>query len=157
MDKLVGQKNREGIYDVSGLGEYYRPFYTITEYLRLKNRISATEQSRAFIHGFQPTLLKEIMCRVELKFPDHFRDNPYPLEDVRAATEFVLQGTDSSVIQPSPVEKKSIAMKPEDLQTFMETFAKMIVNAIGNRSEPAQRQQVLFACSLVPRGNACHY
>src|SRR6202453_5341598 len=40
MDKLIGQKNREGIYNVSGLGEYYQLVYTITEYLRLKNCIS---------------------------------------------------------------------------------------------------------------------
>ena len=97
------------------------------------------------------------MCHLELKFPNHFCDDPYPLEDVRAATEFMLQGTDSSVIQPSPVEKKSIAMKPEDLQTFMEMFAKTIVNAIGNRGAPAQRQQVSFARPLVPEGKMYHY
>jgi hypothetical protein len=53
MDKLVGEQLRVGILDVSDLGNYYRVFYTITQFLLTKNCISEAEQSRAFIRGFQ--------------------------------------------------------------------------------------------------------
>jgi hypothetical protein len=35
-----------GIFDVSDLGNYYRVFYTITQFLLTKNRISKAEQSK---------------------------------------------------------------------------------------------------------------
>ena len=56
MDKLVGEQLRVGILDANELGPYYRLFYTITQFLIRKNRISAAEQSRAFIRGFQSDL-----------------------------------------------------------------------------------------------------
>jgi hypothetical protein len=60
MDKLVGEQLRIGIFDASDLGMYYRSFYNITQFLRTKNRISDTEQSRAFVRGFQPGLWTRI-------------------------------------------------------------------------------------------------
>jgi hypothetical protein len=37
MDKLVGEQLRMGILDVSDLGNYYRVFYTIAQFLLTKN------------------------------------------------------------------------------------------------------------------------
>jgi hypothetical protein len=45
MDKLVGEQLRMGILNVSDLGNYYRVFYTITQFLLTKNHISEAEQS----------------------------------------------------------------------------------------------------------------
>jgi hypothetical protein len=45
MDKLVGEQLRMEILNVSDLGNYYRVFYTITQFLLTKNRISEAEQS----------------------------------------------------------------------------------------------------------------
>jgi len=56
MDKVVGEQLRIGIFDANDLGMYYRSFFNITHFLCTKNRISEAEQSRAFVHGFQPTL-----------------------------------------------------------------------------------------------------
>jgi hypothetical protein len=56
MDKLVGEQLQMGILNVSYLGNYYRVFYTITQFLLTKHQISEAEQSRAFIRGFQPDL-----------------------------------------------------------------------------------------------------
>jgi hypothetical protein len=45
MDKLVGEQLGMGILNVSDLGNHYRVFYTITQILLTKNRISKAEQS----------------------------------------------------------------------------------------------------------------
>jgi hypothetical protein len=45
MDKLVGEQLWMGILNVSDLRNYYRVFYTITQFLLTKNRISEAEQS----------------------------------------------------------------------------------------------------------------
>jgi len=61
MDKLVGEQLRTGIYSDKDLGNYYRSFYSITQFLFAKNRLSTAEQSRAFVRGFQPDLWGRIL------------------------------------------------------------------------------------------------
>jgi hypothetical protein len=53
MDKLIREQLRVGIFDASDLGIYYRLFYNITQFLRMKNCISEAKQSQAFVRGFQ--------------------------------------------------------------------------------------------------------
>jgi len=48
MDKLIGEQLCLGIHDIAGLGTYYCAFYTITSFLRDRNRISEAEQCHAF-------------------------------------------------------------------------------------------------------------
>jgi hypothetical protein len=45
MDKLVREQLHMGILDISDLRNYYRVFYTITQFLLTKNQISEAEQS----------------------------------------------------------------------------------------------------------------
>jgi hypothetical protein len=78
MDKLVREQLRMGILDVSDLRNYYRVFYTITQFLLTKHRISEAEQSRAFIRGFQLDLWRRISRRLEIKLPDHDPDDFIP-------------------------------------------------------------------------------
>jgi hypothetical protein len=153
MDKLVGEQLRIGIYDASDLGLYYRAFYNITQFLRAKNRISEAEQSRAFVRGFQPGLWMCIGRRLELKFPDHYPDDPYPLDDIHSAAKFVLAGspTSHSTSQPShqhssqahqssstsvpTISTSAPHIKQEDLSAMFEKFAATLVTALaGSKS-----------------------
>jgi hypothetical protein len=91
-----------GILDVSDLGNYYQVFYTITQFLLTKNRISEAEQSRAFIRGFQPDLWRRISRRLEINLPDHDPNDFYSLFEINEAAKHVLHGTSqNSFIQPS--------------------------------------------------------
>jgi hypothetical protein len=85
MDKLIGERSRIDIISLSNLGEYYRQFLTITTYLRSKNCLSEAEQSHAFVQGLPPTLWSVISQRLQLKLPDHFPDDPYPLKSIHEA------------------------------------------------------------------------
>ncbi|ETW85597.1 hypothetical protein HETIRDRAFT_100767 [Heterobasidion irregulare TC 32-1] len=44
---------------------------------KCKDCISTTKQGRTFTRGFQPELWGRILQRFQLKFLDHFPDDPY--------------------------------------------------------------------------------
>ena len=147
MDKLVGEQLRIGIFNASDLGLYFRAFYNITKFLATKNRISDAEQSRAFVRGFQPGLWSRIARRLELKYPDHYPDDPYPLDDIHEAAKFVLAGSnssDTSSLLGSHSSTSSSAIttstsapqiKSEDLSAMFEKFATTLVTALaGSKS-----------------------
>ena len=68
-------------------------------FLRSKTRLSEAEQSRAFVHGFPPDLWRTVSQRLQLKLPDHFPDDPYPLLDILEAAQYVLHGTPGISLQ----------------------------------------------------------
>ena len=95
MDKLVGETSRVGISSLTDLGKYHRDFITITMFLITKNCITTIEQSHTFTHGFPLELWSRICYHLQLKFPDHFTDNPYTLEQIHSAASFILHGAAS--------------------------------------------------------------
>ena len=80
MEKLVGEASRVGILSLADLRKYHKEFITMTTFLIAKNHISAAEQSRAFTCGFPQKLWAKVTHQLQLKFPDHFPDDPYTLE-----------------------------------------------------------------------------
>ena len=55
--------------------------------------MSQAEQSRLFIKGLSTDFWHKIFTRLSIKEPDHDPDDFWPLEDVRKAGEYVLNGT----------------------------------------------------------------
>jgi hypothetical protein len=142
MDKVVGKQLCIGIFDANNLGMYYWSFFNITHFLRTKNRISEAEQSRAFIHGFEPTLWTRIARHLELKHPDHYPDDPYPLDDMHEAARPVLAGTSTLPNQATPTQNTSQStltsapspsahVKQEDLALIFDKFAATIIGALA--------------------------
>jgi hypothetical protein len=144
MDKLVGEQLRIGIYDKNALGLYFWSFYNITRFLHSKNRISDAEQSRAFVRSFQPALWARIAWRLKLKLPDHYPDNPYPLDDIHTAAKFVLAGTAPSQTLNSQTSGSALTstlvpttstsapqIKSEDLSAIFEKFASTLITALA--------------------------
>ncbi|KAF8222312.1 hypothetical protein L208DRAFT_1323377 [Tricholoma matsutake] len=146
MDKLISEQLRIGIHSSTDLGTYFRSFYNITQYLRSKNRISETKQSRAFIHGFELGLWARIAHRLELRFPDHYPDDPYTLNNIHLGAKFVLACSDTSqnTQATSPSNLASISspasststsapstyVKFEDISSILDKFGTTIVNAL---------------------------
>jgi hypothetical protein len=99
-----------------------------------RGRLSAAEQSRAFIRGFQRPLWARIARRLEIRHPLHNPDDPYNLADLHDAAKYVLQGTatlptyhSSSV--PAPVEAVP-AIKREDLDAMFARLTTSLVQAL---------------------------
>jgi hypothetical protein len=104
MDKLVREHLWMGILNISDLGNYYQVFYTITQFLLIKNWISEAEQSRAPTRGFQLDLWYQISRRLKIKLPNHDPDNFYPLFEINKAEKHVLHGiSQNSFLQPSVI------------------------------------------------------
>jgi hypothetical protein len=126
-----------GILDVSDLRNYYRVFYTITQFLLTKNRISEAEQSRAFIRGFQPDLWHWISHRPKIKLPDHDPDNFHSLFEINRAAKHVLHGTSqNSFLQNSvtsttpPTQLASPHVKVKNLSTLFEQMAQTFLKVL---------------------------
>lgn len=150
MDKLVGERSRLGVLSLGDLGEYYRQFYTITAFLISKKRLSTAEQSRAFVRGFPPDLWSRISQRLQLKLPDHFPDDPYDLNEIHEAAQFVLHGTPSNLLTPpSPpippagsvlTSTSNKEIKVEDIAAMIERITESFVKALaaqGSRGSPS--------------------
>ena len=142
MDKLVGEMSRVGILLLADLGRYHREFIVITTFLITKNWISTAEQSRAFVHGFPPELWSKVSHRLQLKFPDHFPDDPYTLKQIHEAARFVLHETTSfslaldvpRMATPTavPVAKTEPTIKSEDLSALIEIM-KQTIAKLGDK------------------------
>jgi hypothetical protein len=162
MDKLVREQLWTRILDVSDLGNYYRVFYTITQFLLTKNCISKAEQSRAFTRRFQLDLWCRISRRLEIKLPNHDPDNFYPLFEINEAAKHVLHGTSqNSFLQPSitsttpPTQPASPYVKAEDLSTLFEqmaqSFLKMLTpqKSMTNHASSSTNAQVTTTLDLL--------
>ncbi|KAI0954345.1 hypothetical protein AcV7_007607 [Taiwanofungus camphoratus] len=57
MDQLIGERAHIGIHNAADLRSYYCDFISITKHLITQQRLSDIKQSRAFLRGFQPSLL----------------------------------------------------------------------------------------------------
>src|SRR6266852_4937599 len=90
---LVEESTCTGMHSLGDLGDYYRQFLTLTAFLHAKGQLSKNEQNCRFTAGFQLELWNCISMQLQLKFPNHYPDDPYSLEDTQAATHFVLHGT----------------------------------------------------------------
>lgn len=145
MDKLVGERSRLGVLSLGDLGDYYRQFYTITTFLRGKQRLSAAEQSRAFLRGFQPDLWGRISQRLQLQFPDHYPDDPYELDQIHEAAQYVLHGTPSQILASTvnsitltTLTSPKTEIKVEDFANMFERMTESFVKALTAHSIPSQ-------------------
>jgi len=60
LDQLLGSTSHMGIMNSDEYTKYYHKFFTITQFLIGKSRLSELEQSRLFQQGFQPSLWAKI-------------------------------------------------------------------------------------------------
>ncbi|KAJ7029607.1 hypothetical protein C8F04DRAFT_879081, partial [Mycena alexandri] len=72
------------------LAEFYRRFYSIAAFLRAKQHLTEHEQSRIFCGAIPTSLRDPTHIRLQIKFPDVYADDAYPLEGLREAVDFVL-------------------------------------------------------------------
>ena len=139
MDQLVGERSCIGIMSLAELGEYYCSFLAITTFLRNKGRLSEAEQSCTFVRGFLPDIWRTVSQRLQLKFPDHFPNNPYLLTNVHEAARFVLLGTSANpsdttpaampaTLLPATVQSALTSVKSEEFAMILERIDTLMKN-----------------------------
>ena len=154
-------------FNANNLGLYFRAFYNITKFLYTKNQISAAEQSRAFVCGFQPGLWTQITRRLELKFPDHYPNDPYPLDNIHKAAKFVLAGLNtsdttlllsshSSTLTLVPTTSTSAPqIKSEDLLAILEKFAATLITTLAGLKPTNTPQSTTVLCPKQIKNLVC--
>lgn len=115
---FVAKQQEVAITSSSDLAAYYRNIIAITSPLIARCRLSPREQSQAFLRGLQPPLAHRVHKRLELQYPDHLSDDPYPLEHVYSAAR--------SVLEAAPMFSPPIATHPT-VQTESEVLAAILV------------------------------
>ncbi|KAJ7123500.1 hypothetical protein C8R44DRAFT_620952 [Mycena epipterygia] len=134
LDALIGQYSRVGIITKDDLTSFYRQFLRITTYLLSKSRLSASEQSRAFLRAMQPaTLLASIKQRLQIKQPDIHPEDPYELADLYEAAQFVIAGSRGTFVNTGPLSPSSTSaptvteVKPDPgIAALVGTVTKLI-------------------------------
>ena len=131
----------------------------MTTFLIMKNHISAAEQSRAFAHGFPQKLWTKVAHQLQLKFPNHFPDNPYTLEQIHDAARFILHGTASlslaldDTCTPAPMMASVAKAKPTELATLI-NMMKQAISKLGTLSAPAPQAK---PPASAPCDHHCHF
>ncbi|MDT7543780.1 MAG: hypothetical protein QOE33_3695 [Acidobacteriota bacterium] len=103
LERLTKKQAEYGIENRAELGQYYRDFIRIVTFLKAKNRISDNEVNRAYERGFDDNLRERVRTRLQFKFPDHFYDDPYPLEQFHECAHFLLAGTAAGTVTSAAI------------------------------------------------------
>jgi hypothetical protein len=143
LDFLTGERTRLGIRNKEDLGDYHRKFLAITGFLVSKLRMSENEVKRAFVRGFPVELWSRILSRLQMRNPNNHPDDPWAVQDVYDAAEFILHGSTStyamnvsspypsSSTTPQPPTTSDGALKKEELLQIIEAFSQSIAKAIA--------------------------
>jgi hypothetical protein len=81
--------------------QFSRRFFLISTYLCAKDRISAHEQSCAFVRAIPTSISSRVLERLRIRCPDVHPHDPYPLPDLRDAVDFVLLDSASILLRTS--------------------------------------------------------
>ena len=159
MEKLVGEASRVGMLLLADLGKYHWEFIAMTTFLIAKNCISTAEQSRAFTCGFPQKLWTKVAHRLQLKFPNHFPNDPYTLEQIHNTPQFVLHSTASLYLTlddthtPAPMMAFIAKAKHAELATLID----MMKQAISKLGTPSALASQAKPPTLAPCDHRCHF
>ncbi|KAJ3473004.1 hypothetical protein NLI96_g13170 [Meripilus lineatus] len=149
LDRLIGQAIRNPIKDLDGLSTFYREYLKITTFMRDKNRLGEAEQSRTFKRGLPEALWNRIDARLQIKYPDHNRENHYPLDDIYNAAKFVLQGSsvsyDTGRSTDSSVKSEELSLM---LEALTKTFSQTLTQTLAPVLQLAQSQAPAIANNI---------
>lgn len=157
MDKLVGERTRLGIETIEELASYYRSFHTITTHLIAQGRISGSEQSRAFVRGFQPALWSRIKRRLEIKNPDFDQDSAYTLKEVYDAAKYILHDTLPTILpqhpvaQITPTEVAASQTKIEDLSETLDKIAQTMQKLLAMQLQVTSATMAAATAPTMPQ------
>jgi hypothetical protein len=97
MERLVEERSQIDVRTLIDLRDYYQRFITITTFLCSRNQLSNCDQSQASCKDYSVIYAIAFCSNYSSSFPDHLSDDPYHLDDIYEAAQFILHGTATSV------------------------------------------------------------
>jgi hypothetical protein len=142
-------------------GEFFREFSLISAYLLRESRVDQRYVEKWFMLAFGEDTRAKIERRLYVKHPDHHPDDPYKIEDVKAAADFLLQGNIRATVGTAAAESspgqgatETVKSEPSEMQRLttqvmaltkaVSTVAQM---ATQPRMPPASTQASAHAAS----------
>jgi hypothetical protein len=158
MDHLIGERQRIGISTMEDLADFHLQFLTMTTWLIEKKMIGPTEQGRAFLRAFQPTLQHAVNNRLEMKFTDQNPSIPHTIQEILDAARYLFQKSGfglpsyhtptpppvTILRRPSPaIATPDPVIKTENIGALFSEFTKTIVEAMSKsmRGPPSNPQR----------------
>jgi len=160
LDRLVGKWQRLEMRSLQDLTDFHLRFNVVASYLLMNQLISICEQSQAYLPVFDNALQAQVTMRLQIKYPNHHPALPYTIEEIYDAAKWVLQGIPGTLSshETSPSAPESGFVKPEQLGTFLNEFAKTLVDAMNMNSRgrtPASNNSTY--ASGGPRDQKCNF
>ncbi|KAG6863480.1 hypothetical protein C0991_005525, partial [Blastosporella zonata] len=97
LDQIMGKAAHTDIKTIGQFADYYQKFYQVSKWLTDSGRIGSLKRDRFFGNGLGPNLWSNIQHCLSIKERDVRPGDPYTMTQMKAATEFVLRGTNTSV------------------------------------------------------------
>ncbi|KAF9470608.1 hypothetical protein BDN70DRAFT_821139 [Pholiota conissans] len=98
--EMITEKNAAIPMETSSqYGEYYRAFCKIANFLKEKDRLTDREISGRFLQGFNYAFRSKIRAQLKSENPTHHTDDPYTLQQIGSAAEFILSCNQDDVIR----------------------------------------------------------
>ncbi|KAJ6461844.1 hypothetical protein C8R47DRAFT_993378 [Mycena vitilis] len=159
LDALIGEYGRIGMHSKADFREFYRQFIVISKYLVDKQRLSEGERSRAFRRAIQPqSLWDRVDRRLQIKRPDVHPQDPYSVQDIYDAVDFVL--ADTSIVPPSTATAKASASSEVKQETVLEAVQQLL-KFVATQSQLGQQSNAAPAVQYNPsppqRPDGCTY
>jgi hypothetical protein len=112
-------------------GEYYRAFSKIANFLKEKGRLTDREISGRFLQGFNYIFRNKVRVQLRAENPTHHTDDPYLLEQISSAAQFILSCNHDDVISDTvsnQVPASTIKREQFDVSDIGKYFASNNVN-----------------------------
>ena len=176
--QLTEKWRRDGIATTQALGEYYRDFRNITNYLIVQRRISEMEQRRMFVAGFPQDLLNRIAYKLQSTYPNVDPEDGFAMDEVYRAALAILRGSSffrvdstapsvrfesplppvapymSPAAHVTPAPAASTNVKQEDLVSILgrvvQAFNNHVSSAPPATSQPPTMNRYIPATTTVP-------
>ncbi|KZT60232.1 hypothetical protein CALCODRAFT_413094, partial [Calocera cornea HHB12733] len=90
LERIVSKSAAIPMESRAQFGEYYRQFLMISTWLEEKGKISTMERAQQYMRGFHFDFQEKLRTRLMMKQPDVLPGDPYDIEHVTEAAEFLL-------------------------------------------------------------------
>ena len=128
------------ITTTSKLTSYHCEFLAILKHLLQCELLSPLDKKCLFIKGIHNPLWSQVTQWLQLKFPDHFPINPYPVNDILEVAKFILHGTSTTPVAapqaPVPTTDTTtltLVIKAEDLEPLLHLMAHTVCDIMPSQ------------------------
>ncbi|KAJ7915046.1 hypothetical protein B0H13DRAFT_1547074, partial [Mycena leptocephala] len=158
LEALIAEFSRIPSLSRTRFLEFYRRFFTISSFLRAKDRLSAPEQFRSFVRAIPSNIWHHAHERLHIKFPNVHPDDPHPLHDLRDAVDFVLiDSSERSLASAFPELPASVSTPADPSIAVLADAIDELTRLVSSQQQLSPTAPRLDSPPSSPRPALCSY